>query len=166
MQPKPTSTPVKEDSPKPISTTEIEIPNEIPIREATPDIIRKSPVKEAAAPAAPISAPITAPSEIPAAPENTELNGGDSLEETPSKKIIQSEEEAKARLAEKRREMKEKMEREAELERQRQLEAERLEAERKVRVNTVWKIANFSASQILREIKVGEPGASKIKYHF
>ena len=68
-------------------------------------------------------------------PENTELNGGDSLEETPSKKIIQSEEEAKARLAEKRREMKEKMEREAELERQRQLEAERLEAERKVRIN-------------------------------
>ena len=85
-------------------------------------------------------------------PENLELNGGDSLEETPSKKIIQSEEEAKARLAEKRREMKEKMEREAELERQRQLEAERLEAERKVRKNTVWKSAYFSASQILREI--------------
>merc|ERR1711983_120967 len=80
-KPKPTSTPVKEDSPKPISTTEIEIPNEIPIREATPDIIRKSPVKEAAAP---ISAPIVD------TPENTELNGGDSLEETPSKKIIQS----------------------------------------------------------------------------
>ena len=76
-------------------------------------------------------------------PENTELNGGDLLEETPSKKIIQSEEEAKARLAEKRREMKEKMEREAELERQRQLEAERLEAERKVRMNTVWKIDEF-----------------------
>ena len=57
FQPKSTSTPVKEDSPKPISTTEIEIPNEIPIREATPDIIRKSPVKEAVAPAAPISAP-------------------------------------------------------------------------------------------------------------
>ena len=35
------------------------------------------------------------------------------------KKIISSEEEAKARLAEKRREMKEKKEREAEIERQR-----------------------------------------------
>ena len=35
------------------------------------------------------------------------------------KKVISSEEEAKARLAEKRREMKEKKEREAEIERQR-----------------------------------------------
>ena len=42
-----------------------------------------------------------------------------SLEQTPAKHIISSEEEAKARLAEKRRLMKEKMEREAELERQR-----------------------------------------------
>ena len=40
-------------------------------------------------------------------------------EQTPAKHIISSEEEAKARLAEKRRLMKEKMEREAELERQR-----------------------------------------------
>ena len=42
-----------------------------------------------------------------------------SQEHTPAKHIISSEEEAKARLAEKRRLMKEKMEREAELERQR-----------------------------------------------
>ena len=42
-----------------------------------------------------------------------------SQEQTPAKHIISSEEEAKARLAEKRRLMKEKMEREAELERQR-----------------------------------------------
>ena len=45
----------------------------------------------------------------------------DDHEQTPSKHIISSEEEAKARLAEKRRLMKEKMEREAELERQRQV---------------------------------------------
>ena len=44
-----------------------------------------------------------------------------SHEHTPSKQIITSEEEAKARIAQKRREMKEKMEREAELERQRQV---------------------------------------------
>ena len=42
-----------------------------------------------------------------------------SQEQTSAKHIISSEEEAKARLAEKRRLMKEKMEREAELERQR-----------------------------------------------
>ena len=42
-----------------------------------------------------------------------------SQETTPAKHIISSEEEAKARLAEKRRLMKEKMEREAEIERQR-----------------------------------------------
>lgn len=40
-------------------------------------------------------------------------------ENSPAKHIITSEVEAKARIAEKRREMKEKMEREAELERQR-----------------------------------------------
>ena len=39
--------------------------------------------------------------------------------DSPAKHIITSEVEAKARIAEKRREMKEKMEREAELERQR-----------------------------------------------
>merc|ERR1712003_137876 len=77
-------------------TTEVEVPTTEPIREATPDIIRKSPVKEVIA------------------IENIESN---IIAETP-KKIITSEEEAKARLAEKRREMKEKMEREAELERQ------------------------------------------------
>ena len=44
-----------------------------------------------------------------------------SHEGTPAKKIITSEEEAKAKLAEKRREAKEKMEREAELQRQRQV---------------------------------------------
>ena len=54
---------------------------------------------------------------------NEDLKEGDhSLHaHTPAKKIITSEEEAKARFAEKRREMKEKMEREAELERQRQV---------------------------------------------
>ena len=52
---------------------------------------------------------------------NSEMKEDDqpSLEQTPAKHIISSEEEAKAKLAEKRRLMKEKMEREAELERQR-----------------------------------------------
>jgi len=83
-----------------------EVPTEThPVREATPDIIRKSPVKEVVA--------------------------IDNIEDQTPKKIISSEEEAKARIAEKRREMKEKKEREAELERQRQ--AERIEAERKAK---------------------------------
>merc|ERR1712203_1274747 len=56
-----------------------------------------------------------------------------SLEQTPAKHIISSEEEAKARLAEKRRLMKEKMEREAELERQRLAEIERIEEERRLK---------------------------------
>jgi len=51
-------------------------------------------------------------------------------EDKPEKKIIASEEEAKARLAEKRREMKEKKEREEELERQRLEEERRIEEER------------------------------------
>jgi len=51
-------------------------------------------------------------------------------EAKPEKKIITSEEEAKARIADKRREMKEKMEREAEAERLRLEEEARIEAER------------------------------------
>ncbi|XP_023325043.1 ensconsin isoform X5 [Eurytemora carolleeae] len=51
-------------------------------------------------------------------------------EDKPEKKIISSEEEAKAKLAEKRREMKEKKEREAEVERLRLEEEERIEQER------------------------------------
>merc|ERR1712228_1111779 len=91
----------KQESAELTETTKFESETEVPttpIREATPDIIRKSPVKEVVA------------------IENIE----NITAETP-KKIITSEEEAKARLAEKRREMKEKMEREAELERQKQV---------------------------------------------
>merc|ERR1739842_52630 len=53
--------------------------------------------------------------------------------EKEQKNIISSEEEAKARIALKRKEMKEKKEREEELERQRQLELERLEEERRLK---------------------------------
>merc|ERR1712008_278644 len=93
-------------------TGNTEVPTEThPVREATPDIIRKSPVKEV--------------KEI--AIENIE-------DQTPKKNMISSEateqEQAKMRIAEKRREMKEKKEKEAELERQKQAEIERIEAER------------------------------------
>ena len=139
MQSKPIK--IVEDKIPNTTTTEIDSSNNsesttpIPIREATPDIIRKSPVKEVAPPLPP---PSSSGPEIPGLPgppkPESDENGGlvVEAENHASKKIIQSEEEAKARLAEKRREMKEKKEREAELERQRQLEAERLEAERKV----------------------------------
>merc|ERR1712051_462733 len=93
-------TEVEETSIEPsIETTgNTEVPTEShPVREATPDIIRKSPVKEV--------------KEI--AIENIE-------DQTPKKNMISSEateqEQAKMRIAEKRREMKEKKEREAELE--------------------------------------------------
>ena len=85
------------------TTGNTEVPTEThPVREATPDIIRKSPVKEV--------------KEI--AIENIE-------DQTPKKNMISSEateqEQAKMRIAEKRREMKEKKEKEAELERQKQV---------------------------------------------
>lgn len=114
---------------------EIEDKTEIePVREATPDIIRKSPVKEVEKP--------------------LENNNGDL--ETPSKKIITSEEEAKARLAEKRREMKEKMEREAEAERQRQLEIERLEAEKKAKEEEEERKAMEEADRLAAEARKAE----------
>ena len=53
--------------------------------------------------------------------QNNQINQNTAVPDQTPKKIINSEEEAKARLAEKRREMKEKKEREAELERQRQV---------------------------------------------
>ena len=76
------------------TTGNTEVPTEThPVREATPDIIRKSPVKEG--------------KEI--AIENIE-------DQTPKKNMISSEateqEQAKMRIAEKRREMKEKKEEE------------------------------------------------------
>merc|ERR1712098_264561 len=61
-------------------------------------------------------------------PEDNENNENSEVKEP--KKIITSEEEAKARIAEKRREMKEQKEREAELERLRLEEEARLEEER------------------------------------
>merc|ERR1712223_2033006 len=94
----------------PNTTTDIDSSNNsesttpIPIREATPDIIRKSPVKEVAPPLPP---PSSSGPEIPGLPgppkPESDENGGlvVEAENHASKKIIQSEEEAKARLAEK-----------------------------------------------------------------
>ena len=59
-----------------------------------------------------------------------EQDSGEAGEAKEGRKMITSEEEAKARIAEKRREMKEQKEREAELERLRLEEEARLEAER------------------------------------
>jgi len=61
----------------------------------------------------------------------TEEDGLPNNEEVKEKKIITSEEEAKARIAEKRREMKEQKEREAEMERLRLEEEARLEEEQR-----------------------------------
>ena len=118
--------PQKEQTPELISENKDveteEITTELPVREATPDIIRKSPVKE-------VHQQNGLKNNSSPSKEILEENQSNEASE-PAKKIISSEEEAKARLAEKRREMKEKKEREAELERQRLLEEERLEAER------------------------------------
>jgi len=107
-------------------------------RDATPDIISSSPEKEVpremsngTAPEEGVEDKLEVEKEdvsgSPCPPEekaDRESSPNEKREEQGSegeagKKIISSEEEAKARLAEKRREMKEKKEREAELERQR-----------------------------------------------
>ena len=95
-------------------TENTEVPTS-PVREATPDIIRKSPVKEVVSSSNVVVDTTTV--EI----QNNQINQNTTVPDQTPKKIITSEEEAKARLAEKRREMKEKKEREAELERQRQV---------------------------------------------
>ena len=123
MPPAPQKEPTPEiisDKDKDVETEETTV--ETPVREATPDIIRKSPVKEVPAENGQQQKSNNSPAK--------EIVENGHNEEQSTKKIITSEEEAKARLAEKRREMKEKMEREAEIERQRQLEEERKEAER------------------------------------
>merc|ERR1719328_593900 len=76
-----------------------------------------------------------------------------SQEQTPAKHIISSEEEAKARLAEKRRLMKEKMEREAELERQRLAEIERIEEERRLKEEEEERKAMEEAEKIAAEAR-------------
>jgi len=83
-------------------------------------------------------------------------SGGEEAVSSMGKKIITSEEEAKARMAEKRREMKEKMEREAEAERQKQLEAERLEEERRRIEEEEEKRALEEADRMAEEARVAE----------
>lgn len=120
------------------TTGNTEVPTEShPVREATPDIIRKSPVKEV--------------KEI--AIENIE-------DQTPKKNMISSEateqEQAKMRIAEKRREMKEKKEREAELERQKQAELERIEAERLAKEEEEERLAMEEAERLGAEARRAE----------
>ncbi|XP_071746891.1 uncharacterized protein [Lepeophtheirus salmonis] len=69
------------------------------------------------------------------------------------KRIITSEEEAKARLAEKRRQMKEKKEREAELERQRLAELERIENERLEKEEEEERLAMVEAEKLAGEAR-------------
>jgi len=120
------------------TTGNTEVPTEThPVREATPDIIRKSPVKEV--------------KEI--AIENIE-------DQTPKKNMISSEateqEQAKMRIAEKRREMKEKKEKEAELERQKQAEIERIEAERLAKEEEEERLAMEEAERLGAEARRAE----------
>merc|ERR1719500_382805 len=125
-------------------------------RQSTPDILRdnntkrpqaelerekaeeapKVEVKEAEIPSKEVS-PLPLPVPKEATPEVASKEGSQEVEELPNneevreKKIITSEEEAKARIAEKRREMKEQKEREAEAERLRLEEERRLEEEQR-----------------------------------
>eukprot|EP00096_Caligus_rogercresseyi_P015701 TRINITY_DN816_c0_g1_i2.p1 TRINITY_DN816_c0_g1~~TRINITY_DN816_c0_g1_i2.p1 ORF type:complete len:907 (-),score=305.39 TRINITY_DN816_c0_g1_i2:1183-3903(-) len=75
---------------------------------------------------------------------------------TPGRKLITSEEEAKARLAEKRREMKEKKEREAEAERARLAEEERLERERLAQEEEEERLAMEEAERLAGEARKAE----------
>lgn len=133
------STSIEEKPPK---STSPDLTPKYQTEEATPDIIsgggtgegQRSPVKDKSPP----------PSTIDGGQENA----GESGPGTPSKKIISSEEEAKAKLAEKRREMKEKMEREAELERQRLAEEERLEEERRLKEEEEERLAMIEADRL------------------
>eukprot|EP00094_Tigriopus_californicus_P009565 TCALIF_09222-PA protein Name:"Similar to PF13_0198 Reticulocyte-binding protein 2 homolog a (Plasmodium falciparum (isolate 3D7))" AED:0.02 eAED:0.02 QI:35/0.83/0.71/1/0.83/0.71/7/29/740 len=133
------STSIEERPPK--STTP-DLTPKFQTEEVTPDVIsggaigegQKSPVKDKSPP----------PSTADGGQENT----ADSGPGTPSKKIISSEEEAKAKLAEKRRQMKEKMEREAELERQRLAEEERLEEERRLKEEEEERLAMIEADRL------------------
>merc|ERR1712037_835469 len=120
------------------TTGNTEVPSEShPVREATPDIIRKSPVKEV-----------------------KEISIESIEDQTPKKNMISSEateqEQAKMRIAEKRREMKEKKEREAELERQKQAELERIEAERLAKEEEEERLAMEEAERLGAEARRAE----------
>merc|ERR1711962_1575563 len=121
-----------------------------PVREATPDIIRKSPVKEV------VSSSNVGVDTTTVEIQNNQINQNTTVPDQAPKKIITSEEEAKARLAEKRREMKEKKEREAELERQRQAEIERIEAERLAKEEEEERLAMEEAERLAAEARIVE----------
>jgi len=125
------------------------------VRQSTPDIIKDNSTKrdviappvdevlghdnshvdvEVKEPTPPVKEP-TPPVKEPTPPVEQSLddNTKDGESEVKEKTIITSEEEAKAKIAEKRRLMKEQKEREAELERQRLEEEARLEEEQRIR---------------------------------
>merc|ERR1719362_1676024 len=120
-------------------------------RQSTPDILRdnntkrpqteleqekaeqaqKEEEKEALKEASPLPVPKETTPEVASKEGSQEVEEVPNNEEVREKKIITSEEEAKARIAEKRREMKEQKEREAEAERLRLEEERRLEEEQR-----------------------------------
>ena len=106
-----------------MSQDNIEAASDVKRRQSTPDIIKDNNRKNVETSDSKEGSP---------SGETTEEKPGDgeSQEAREQRRIITSEEEAKARIAEKRREMKEQKEREAELERLRLEEEARLEAER------------------------------------
>jgi len=126
-------------------TGNTEVPTS-PVREATPDIIRKSPVKEVVSTS---NLEDTTTTES----QNNQLNQNTAVPDPTPKKIITNEEEAKAKIAEKRREMREKKEREAELERQRQAEIERIEAERLAKEEEEERLAIEEADRLAAEAR-------------
>merc|ERR1719220_1517560 len=106
-----------------MSQDNIEAASDVKRRQSTPDIIKDNNRKNVETSDSKEGSP---------SGETTEEKPGDveSQEAREQRRLITSEEEAKARIAEKRREMKEQKEREAELERLRLEEEARLEAER------------------------------------
>jgi len=112
-----------------LSTDALEDNNDHSKRQITPDIIKDNGKKEKSEEPEPQPRKEEKDTEEEEEKAEKEDEKGEK-EDKPEKKIIASEEEAKARLAEKRREMKEKKEREEELERQRLEEERRIEEER------------------------------------
>jgi len=132
-------------------------------REATPDIISDSDKAGRPAAGAVTDLDVCENTDSAASPDQEQMpaksvaeNEASEAPVTPAKKIITSEDEAKAKLAEKRREMKEKKEREAELERQRLAELERIEEERRQKEEEEERRAMEEAERFAAEARKAE----------
>jgi len=131
-------------------------------REATPDIISDSDKAGQPATGAVTDLDVCENTDSAASPDeqmpakSVAENEASEAPVTPAKKIITSEDEAKAKLAEKRREMKEKKEREAELERQRLAELERIEEERRQKEEEEERRAMEEAERFAAEARKAE----------